>query len=99
MFYRVNIIRFEDARFGDLLAWAESVRNQVESIDGLLFAEIIRTAAGEGIAMSAYRSEDDYQAAADTVSDVLGQMHAYLKEPPDTYAGPSSISYPTSQAT
>lgn len=99
MFYRINIIRFEDDRFGELLTWAESVRNSVESIDGLVFAEIIRTGTGTGIAMSAYRSEADYQAAADMVSSVLGEMREFLIEPPQTHSGDSSISYATPQET
>ncbi len=93
MFYRMTRIHFDEGRFDDLVNWAESVRQRVEAIDGFMFADLVRTGEGEGMVVAAYDSEADYQAAADTVAEVLGEMGSFLTSAPHTHAGTVALSY------
>lgn len=93
MFYRMTRLHFEEARFGDLLTWAESVRSPIEAIDGLEFADLVRTGEGEGMVVAAYDNESSYQEAAETVAAVLGETAAYLTNAPHTHEGTVVLSY------
>lgn len=93
MFYRFTHIHFDDDRYGELLDWADSVREDVESIAGFQFAELARTGQGEGMIVAAYRSEADFDAASEVVARVLGGMAHYLSAPPHTHAGTSDRTF------
>jgi len=93
MFYRMTRIHFEDARFDDLLTWAETARARVEALDGFMFADIVRTGPGEGMVVAAYESEASFQAASATVAGVVGEMAEFLTSEPHTHAGTVAYSY------
>lgn len=93
MFYRMTRIHFEEPRFDDLVTWAESTRARVEALDGFLFADLVRTGPDEGMVVAAYDSEASFQAAADTVRVVLGEMAEFLTSEPHTHAGTVAFSY------
>jgi heme-degrading monooxygenase HmoA len=86
-------IHFDEARFDDLMNWAESARPQIEAIDGFEFADLVRTGEGEGMVVAAYDNESSYQEAAETVAAVLGEMAAYLTNVPHTHEGTVVLSY------
>ena len=56
MFYRVTKYNFDDARFDEILAWGESVRAKIESIDGMIHVDSYRSAPGEAMIVAAYES-------------------------------------------
>jgi len=93
MFYRFTRIHFDDARYAELLDWAETVRNDVEAIDGFEFADLCRSGEGEGMIIAAYRSEADFDAASEVVAGVMGGMAQYLTSPPHTHAGTSDRTF------
>lgn len=93
MFYRFTRIHFEDNRYGELLDWAETVRGDVESIEGFEFADICRSGEGEGMIIAAYRSEADFDAASEIAAAVMGGIAPYLTAPPHTHAGTSDRTF------
>ncbi|MDH3464287.1 MAG: hypothetical protein OEM32_11765 [Acidimicrobiia bacterium] len=93
MFYRVTKYNFDDARFDEILAWGETVRSVVEGIDGLLYVDSYRSAPGEGMIVAAYESEAAFNAASDTVSNVLGDMGQFMTSPPHTHSGTVELSF------
>lgn len=93
MFYRFTRIHFGDDRYGDILSWAETVRDRVEAIEGFEFGEICRSGEGEGMIIAAYRSEADFDAAADVVADVMSGITQFLTAQPHTHAGTSDRTF------
>ena len=93
MFYRMSRLHFDDDRFGELIAWAESVKPGAQEITGLVFADIARTGPGEGMILAAYESEEDYESARATVAALFEEMAPYLRDRPHTHAGPSDFSF------
>lgn len=93
MFYRFTRIHFDDDRYGQLLDWAETVRDDVEAIEGFEFADLCRSGEGEGMIIAAYRSEADFDAASEVVAGVMGSMAQYLTAPPHTHAGISDRTF------
>jgi len=59
VFYRMSRLHFDDDRFGELIAWAESVKPGAQEITGLVFADIARTGPGEGMILAGYEREED----------------------------------------
>ncbi len=93
MFYRVTKYNFDDARFDEILAWGETVRAQVEGIDGLIHVHSFRSAPGEGMIVAAYDSEDAFNAASETVMSVLGDMGQFMTSAPHTHSGTVDLSF------
>lgn len=93
MFYRMSRLHFKDEDFDDLLGWAESVRPTVEEIDGLVFADIVRTGSGEGMVLAGYEKESYYEAASETVSELFDVMARFLTDRPHTHAGTADYSF------
>lgn len=93
MYYRFTRIHFEDDRYEELLSWADTVREDVESIEGFEFAEMSRTGEGEGMIIAAYASEDAFNRATEVVGRVLGGMAQHLTSEPHTHAGTSDRTF------
>jgi len=93
LFYRMSRLHFDDDRFGELIAWAESAKPRVQEIRGLVFADIARTGSGEGMILAGYDSEEDYESARSTVADLFEEMALYLTDRPHTHAGSSELSF------
>jgi len=93
VFYRMSRLHFDDDRFEDLLAWAESVKPRVEEIQGLVFADIARTEVGAGMILAGYESESDFESARATVSELFDEMAGFLADRPHTHAGSSEFSF------
>jgi hypothetical protein len=75
------------------MALAESMRDRVEAIGGLMFAELAKTGDGEGMIIAAYRSEADYQAVAADVASILGELAQLLTSTPHGHEGTVILSY------
>jgi heme-degrading monooxygenase HmoA len=93
MFYRFTRIHFENDRYSDLLNWADSIRDRVEAIEGFEFAELCQSGQGEGMIIAAYRSEADFDAAADVAADVMAGIAQFLTAEPHTHAGTSDRTF------
>ena len=93
MFYRMTRLHFDESRFAELTAWAETIRPRVEAVDGFLFADLVQTGEGSGMVIAAYSSESAFSAASDTVAEVMGEMSEYLTSAPHTHAGTVALSY------
>jgi hypothetical protein len=57
VYYRMTRLHWDEERFDDLVEWAATVRNRIESLDGLLFADLVRTGAGQGMVMAGSRAK------------------------------------------
>jgi hypothetical protein len=93
MFYRMTRLHWNEDDYEDLLTAAESLRGQVEAIEGLLFAELAKTGDGEGMIIAAYRSESDYQTASDQVASILGELDRVLTSTPHGHQGTVALSF------
>lgn len=93
MFYRMSRLHFDDDRFDELIAWAQSVKPRVQGIDGLVLADIARTGSGEGMILAGYETESDFEAARETVSGLFEEMAGFLTDRPHTHAGSSDFSF------
>jgi hypothetical protein len=93
MYYRFTRIHFDDERYDALLDWTDTVREDVEGIDGFVFAELCQSGPGEGMIIAAYTSEDSFTRAADMVAGIMGGMAEYLTSEPHTHAGTSDRTF------
>lgn len=93
MFYRVTKYNFDDARFDEILAWGESVRDQIEGIAGMIHVDSYRSAPGEGMIVAAYESEDAFNAASETVMSVLGDLGQFMTSAPQTHSGTVDMTF------
>jgi hypothetical protein len=96
MFYRMTRLHWSEDDYEDLLSVAESMRDQVGAIDGLLFAELAKTGEGEGMFIAAYRSESDYHAASTQVALVFGELDRLLTSTPHGHQGTVAVSFGSS---
>jgi hypothetical protein len=93
MYYRMTRLHWSEDRYDDVLSLAESMRNRVEALGGLKFAEFAKTGKGEGMIIAAYRSEEDYQAVAGEVASILGELTQLLTSKPHGHEGTVVLSY------
>ncbi len=93
MYYRMTRLHWSEDRYDDVVSLAESMKDRVEAIGGLLFAELAKTGDGEGMIIAAYQSEDDYQAASGEVASILGELARLLTSTPHGHEGTVILSY------
>ena len=80
MFYRMTRLHFAEDRFEQLVESATSLRNRVEGIPGLRFAELIRTGEGEGMIISSYHDSIAFQESALSLDDAVLHANGYTPE-------------------
>ncbi len=93
MFYRMTRLHWSEDLYDDVISLAESMRDRVEGIDGLMFAELAKTGKGEGMIIAAYQSEADYQVASAEVAFILGELTQLLTSSPHGHEGTVVLSY------
>ena len=93
MFYRMIRLHWNEDDYEELVSLAETLRDRVEGIDGLVFAELAKTGKGEGMIIAAHRSESAYQAVADEVASVLGDLGRLLTSTPHGHEGTVVLSF------
>jgi hypothetical protein len=64
MYYRMTRLHWSEDNYDDVMSLAESMRDRVEAIGGLIFAELAKTGDSEGMIIAAYESEATYQAVS-----------------------------------
>ena len=87
MFYRVTRYEFAPERYDDILAWADKRTDDIRAIPGLSTVDTFVSGPGEGMIVAAYESEADFEAAADTVMAILGDMGQFMTSAPMTASG------------
>jgi hypothetical protein len=95
MFYRMTRLHWSEDRFDEVLSLAESMRDRVEAIKGLMFAELAKTGEGEGMIIAGYESEADYQIASGEVASILSELARLLTSTPHGHEGTVVLSYGT----
>jgi hypothetical protein len=93
MYYRMTRLHWSEGRYNDVMSLSESMRDRVEAIGGLMFAELAKTGEGEGMIIAAYQSEADYQAASGEVASILGELTRLLTSTPHGHEGTVVLSY------
>ena len=93
MYYRMTRLHWSEDHYNDVMSLAESMRDRVEAIGGLMFAELAKTGEGEGMIIAAYQSEADYQAASGEVASILGELTRLLTSTPHGHEGTVVLSY------
>ena len=93
MYYRMTRLHWSEDRYDDVMSLAESMKDRVEAIGGLLFAEFAKTGDGEGMIIAAYESEDGYQAVSGEVASILGELARLLTSTPHGQEGTVVLSY------
>jgi hypothetical protein len=93
MYYRMTRLHWFEERYDDVIALAESMRDRVEAIDGLVFAEVAKTGDGEGMIIAAYESESSFQVASDEVSSIVGELARLLSSTPHGHEGSVVLSF------
>jgi hypothetical protein len=93
MYYRMTRLHWSENRTDEVLSLAESLRDRVEAIKGLKFAELATTGIGEGMVIAAYESEADYQAASLEVASILADLTRLLTSTPHGHEGTVVLSF------
>lgn len=93
MYYRMTRLHWDEERFDDLIEWASTVRERIDGIDGLVFADLVRTGEGQGMVMAGYESEDDFKLAAENVLGIIEEMSEFLTDTPHGHAGNVVLSW------
>ncbi len=91
MYYRMTRLHREEDRYEELLGWARSIQEQVESLDGLLAAHLIESGPDNGMIIAAYRDEATASSAA--AADLMGEVAAYTNRTPHGHEGTVVHSY------
>jgi hypothetical protein len=87
MFYRMTRLHFDEDRFEELLESAAALRDSVEGIAGLRFADLIKTGEGEGMIISSYHDSLTFQASAGVETAVLDELATLLTSTPHGHEG------------
>ncbi len=87
MFYRVTRYEFPQERYDEILAWADTNTDAIRAVDALLSVDTFVSGPGEGMIVAAYDSEDDFNAASDTIMAILGEMGQFMSSAPMTSSG------------
>ena len=93
MYYRMTRLHWSEDRSDDVLSLMESLRDRVEALDGLIFADLARTGDGEGMIIAGYGSEADYQIASGEVASILGELAQLLTSTPHGHEGTVVLSF------
>ena len=98
MFYRMTRLHFADDRFDDFVELATTLRDRVEAIAGLRFADLITTGEGEGMLISSYHDEVTFKASAGAESGLLDDFAPLLTSTPHGHEGSVVLSFHASSA-
>ena len=87
MFYRVNVVKYAPKDRDAVLAFLDSMRDEMAQIDGLKSVTIVETAPGQAHGFAGYESEAHMEAAAPIVQKIMGGMAKWMTAPPEMNMG------------
>ena len=79
---------YDPAREGEVIALANSIRDQMKAIDGLQSACSVRIAEGKSVTIGVYDTAESAVAAQPKVGELLGRLADLLNAPPEVQEGP-----------
>ena len=88
MHYRMTTFSYDPAREGEVIALADSIRDQMRAIDGLQSACSVRIAEGKSVTIGVYDNAESATAAQPKVGELLGRLAEILNAPPEVQEGP-----------
>ena len=87
MYYRVTTYSFDDARFDEFLALADTFRDELHAIDGLEMVHSCVIEEGQGMIVSRYQSESAAQDAQPQIQAIFGRMAPFMTSMPEVRGG------------
>ena len=87
MYYRVTNLSFDVSRRDEFIAHADTLRDEMKSINGLESVRMCEVGEGELVGMARYDSEKSATAAQPQVQSILGQLADFMTGPPDSRVG------------
>ena len=72
MHYRVTTYEFNPDKFDDMMAFADGIKDQVQSIEGLNFAHVCRTSETGAVIVAQYVSKDAMENATLQFQEIMG---------------------------
>ena len=88
MHYRMTTFSYDPAREGEVIALADSIRDQMKAIDGLQSACSVRIAEGKSVTIGVYDTAESAAAAQPKVGELLSRLADLLDAPPVVQEGP-----------
>ena len=82
MYYRITTLKFNPTQRADFYAQADQARSQMQALEGIQVIHTVETAEGEVDVLARYETEDQANAAAPQVREILGGMAAFFIAPP-----------------
>ena len=72
MHYRVTTYEFNPDKFDDMMAFADGIKDQVQSIEGLNFAHVCRTSETGAVIVAQYVNEESMENATPQFQEIMG---------------------------
>ena len=88
MYYRVTHLQFDATKRDEFYAQADQSREQMQQLTGIQLVHTIEIAEGTVIVLARYETEDQANAAAPKVREILGGMARFFTAPPSMQQGP-----------
>ena len=88
MSYRITDISFDQSRYDEFYAYADSLRDQLKAVNGLKFVHVIDIDEGKSVIIARYDSQESAVSASDTIQGILEGMGQFMTAPPNRRGGP-----------
>ena len=79
---------YDPAREGEIIALADSIRDEMRAIAGLQSACSVRIAEGKSVTIGVYDTAESAAAAQPKVGELLGRLADLVNAPPEVQEGP-----------
>ncbi len=87
MYARITHFTIKPARFDDLVAWSEEIREQILDIPGMRSGYMIKSSENSVISVGIYDDQESAEKAQAAVKGFIGQMTEFLEGTPETTTG------------
>ena len=88
MYYRMTTFSYDPVREDEVIALADSIRDEMRVIDGLQSACSVRIAEGKSVTIGVYDTAESAAAAQPKVGELLGRLADLINAPPEVQEGP-----------
>ena len=88
MSYRITDVSFDPSRNDEFYAYADSLRDQLKGVNGLIFVHVIDVDEGQSVIIARYDSEESAVAASETIQGILAGMGQFMCATPNRGSGP-----------
>ena len=87
MYYRITHLAFDPNKYDALMAHANSVKDQMRAIEGLIFTHMFRTGEDELGVVARWESLAALEAGQQEINNVMGGMAQFLTSTPKQEMG------------